>query len=273
MLYSYQKATPDNLTPGRKIPRYLKVIPLFMSSLGLALVAAVIWPMFSYKVTYFLVSKAQESDLLSPAIYESFASESNEMADSDLTVLSDLDYTKASNWFSFTPSQPSLQTSDVSTSQSQFIDLNNTISTNDLPPISESSYILSIPSLGIKQATVRADTDDLTKSLVQFKETSTPGQPGSPVIIGHSTLPQFFNPNNYLTIFATLPTLKLGSDVFVSYAGVKYTYRISKMYEIKPSDVWILRQDYSQKSLKLITCVPPGTTIRRLVIEADLIPT
>ena len=76
-----------------------------------------------------------------------------------------------------------------------------------------------------------------------------------------------------MTIFSTLPNLKLGADIFVDYAGVKYTYRVSKMYEVKPNEFWVLKQDYNKKILKLITCVPPGTKLRRLVIEAELIKT
>ncbi len=274
MLYSYQKATPDDRTPGKVVPRYLRVIPIFMSSLGLALVAAVVWPMFSYKVNYFFVTKTQESELLSPAVYESFASETSRNNNNQPVVLSEVDYTKASNWFSFSPSDLApTSDSSASTSQSQFINLTKDNPAQEPPPLSATTYTLAIPSLGIKEANVHADSDDLAKSLVQFKQTAAPGQFGSPVIIGHSTLPQFFNPTNYLTVFATLPTINLGADIFITYAGVKYTYRINKMYEINPTDVWILRQDYSQKSLKLITCVPPGTTLRRLVVEADLIPT
>ena len=86
-------------------------------------------------------------------------------------------------------------------------------------------------------------------------------------------LRQFFNPKNYLTIFSTLPSLKIGADIFVDYAGVKYTYRVSKMYEVKPNEFWVLKQDYNNKILKLITCVPPGTKLRRLVVEAELIKT
>lgn len=264
MLYSYQKATPDQPSPGKIIPRYLRIFPLLMSSLGLGLVASVVWPIASYNLTYFFNTQNQETSLLSPAIYESFARETGTQ-NNEPTVLSEVDYTKASNWFSFTESaQP--------TSQSEFIDLPKTSPAPELI-VAATEYKISIPSLGIKEATVRSDSDDLTKSLVQFKKTASPGGLGSPVIIGHSTLPQFFNAQNYLTIFATLPTIKLGADIFITYAGVKYTYRITDMYEIKPTDVWILNQDYSKKTLKLITCVPPGTKLRRLVVEADLIPT
>lgn len=271
MLYSYQKATPDHPSPGKVIPRHLKAIPVLISSIGLGLVASVAWPMASYNVTSFFNTKNQDLGLLSPIIYESLASESE--SNSNLpTVLSEVDYTKASNWFTFSPESAPAETSDESISE--FINLNpKEKSPKDELTVRETEYQLAIPSLGIKEATVKTDSEDLAKSLIQYRQTALPGQLGAPIIFGHSTLPQFFNPGNYLTIFSTLPKIKIGSDVFVTYAGVKYTYRISKMFEVKPNEIWVLRQDYSKKTLRLITCVPPGTKLRRLVVEADLIPT
>lgn len=252
MLYSYQKATPAQPSPGKVIPRYLKVLPLLISALGLGLLTSVIWPLVSYQVGLFLHRQNSDTGLLSPIYYESFANETIP-DDNQPVILGEVDYTKASNWFTFSPS--------------------------DLPApppsqaVSLREYKLSIPTLGIKDALVKINSDDLSQSLIQYQQTAFPGQLGSPVIFGHSTLPQFFNPENYLTIFSTLPTLKIGADIFVNYDGVGYTYRIKKMYEVKPDEVWVLRQDYTQKTLKLITCVPPGTKLRRLIIEADLVKT
>lgn len=268
MLYSYQKATRDKPSPGKIIPHYIRILPTLVSALGLGLVASVVWPIGSYNLSRFLES-GNSSSLLNPIIYESFASETDP-GTTGPALIADIDYTKASNWFTFSPTD---LTSSSTSDKPQIIDLRGL----PLAPVGQPTaaaideYQLAIPSLGIKNATVKANTDDLTKSLVQYRQTAFPGEAGAPVIFGHSTLPQFFNEKNYLTIFSTLPNLELGADIFVDYAGVEYTYRVSKMYEVKPNDVWVLRQDYSRKTLKLITCVPPGTKLRRLVVEAELI--
>lgn len=267
MLYSYQKATPETPSPGKIIPRYLRILPTLVSSLGLGLVASVVWPMVSYNLSAKLNSGSNKNNLLSPIIYESFASETNTTAN-EPTLIADVDYTKASNWFTFSPASG---VSGPLPGQSQFINLNGQPSASTPQSTKEEEYRLAIPSLGIKEAIVKANTDDLTKSLIQYQQTAFPGEAGAPVIFGHSTLPQFFNPNNYLTIFSTLPTIKIGADIFVDYAGVKYTYRVSDIYEVKPTEFWVLKQDYTKKILKLITCVPPGTKLRRLVVEAELI--
>lgn len=268
MLYSYQKATSETPSPGKVIPRYLRMLPTLVSSLGLGMVASVVWPMASYNLSLKMNEGGGQNNLLSPIIYESFASENNSNFENEPTLIADIDYTKASNWFTFSPVDSG---SKPFSGQSQFIDLNGQPTVLTERPVSQEQYNLAIPSLGIKEAIVKANTDDLTKSLIQYRQTAYPGEAGAPVIFGHSTLPQFFNPKNYLTIFSTLPNLKIGADIFVDYAGVKYTYRVSKMYEVKPNEFWVLKQDYSNKTLKLITCVPPGTKLRRLVVEAELI--
>jgi len=66
------------------------------------------------------------------------------------------------------------------------------------------SYTASIPSLSIKNATVSIGGEDLSQNLIQYPGTALPGKIGNTVIFGHSVLPQFFNPKNYLSIFSTL---------------------------------------------------------------------
>ena len=62
-------------------------------------------------------------------------------------------------------------------------------------------YTVSIPQLKIDKASVEVSGEDLSKNLVQYPGTALPGKSGKTVIFGHSVLPQFFNPKNYLTIF------------------------------------------------------------------------
>ena len=133
------------------------------------------------------------------------------------------------------------------------------------------SYNLSIPSLSIEDAVVEVGTDDLSKSLIQYKGDSEPGRLGGIVVFGHSTIPQLFNPKNYLSIFSTLPTVNLGEEVTVKYDGRTYVYQIEEKFEVKPSDTWVLEARYDDSYITLITCTPPGTYLRRLVVKGRLI--
>jgi sortase A len=132
-------------------------------------------------------------------------------------------------------------------------------------------YSLSIPKLGIEDARVQIGGEDMMENLVQYPGTALPGQYGNSVIFGHSVLPQFFNPKNYKTIFSTLPTLKEGDEILIDFDGIRYRYLVRKMVEAKPEDVTILEQNYDSQWLSLITCVPPGTYLRRLIVRAQLV--
>jgi len=131
-------------------------------------------------------------------------------------------------------------------------------------------YALSIPKLEISDAVVQIGGDDLMKSLIQYSGTALPGQYGNAVIFGHSVLPQFFNPKNYKTIFSTLPTLKENDEIFINFDGIEYRYQVSKLVEVSPDDISVLEQQYDDESLTLITCAPPGTYLKRLVVRAKL---
>jgi sortase A len=135
-------------------------------------------------------------------------------------------------------------------------------------------YTISIPELGIDSATVSIGGDDLSDSLVQYEGTALPGKIGNAVIFGHSVLPTFFNPENYLTIFSTLPRLDIGDGIFVNYDGIEYKYVVEDMFEVKPKDIQILEQNSSAPYLTLVTCTPPGHPLKpkRLIVRARLIP-
>jgi len=135
-------------------------------------------------------------------------------------------------------------------------------------------YTLSIPRLGVADATVSLGGEDLSEFLIQYPGTALPGKTGNSVIFGHSVLPQFFNPRDYLTVFSTLPSMKKGDPIRIEYDGVSYEYQVTKMFEVLPTNLEVLHQDMGGKFISLVTCVPPGDPRRprRLVVRAQLVP-
>ena len=158
----------------------------------------------------------------------------------------EIDYTNPHNWFPTAPQLP-------------------------VRPSKITHYTLSIPELNIEEAVVQIGGEDLMASLIHYPGTALPGQFGNAVIFGHSVLPQFFNPKNYKTIFSTLPKLKEGDEILVSFDGVLYRYQVVRMVETSPQDVTVLEQRYDNSYLSLITCVPPGTYLKRLVVVTRLV--
>jgi len=105
---------------------------------------------------------------------------------------------------------------------------------------------------------------------VNYGGTAIPPEKGNAVIFGHSTLPQLFNQKDYKTIFATLYKLTVGDVIQIKVAGVEYYYKIFSITVVDPSDTSVFEQNFSDSFLSLVTCTPPGTTWKRLIIKAKL---
>jgi len=112
----------------------------------------------------------------------------------------------------------------------------------------------------------------LSEHLVQYNSDSVPPNPGNTVIFGHSTLPQLYDPENYKTIFANLYKLEVGDKVIVKVANIEHSYKIESITVVEPEDTSVLAQNFSDSFLTLITCTPPGTVWKRLILKARIDP-
>lgn len=132
------------------------------------------------------------------------------------------------------------------------------------------TYSLSIPKLKIDNATVSTTDYDLANHLIQYAGTAIPGQEGNAIIFGHSTLPQWFDPKNYKTIFATLHTIKNGDKIIAKVNNVEYSFKIFSITITSAEDTSIFSQAYDHPYITIVTCTPPGTIWKRLVVRASL---
>jgi sortase A len=240
MTYIYLKRSPPPPLPFRpqvnlaRIPiRQSLAVGLFL--FGLFFLFSAIWPVVSFQIEY----ASRFNQVVNPLSAVFYNRQGAVLGQSE-------DFTQLSSWF-------------ISTGSTA------TITTN-----SPQTYRLSIPKLKIEQAQVIFGGNDLKKSLIHYSETAFPGQLGNAVIFGHSVLPQFFNPKSYMTIFSTLYRLKVGDAIYIDYDTVRYKYLVSDIYEVQPTDLSVLEQRFDNRYLTLITCSPPGTYLRRLVIKTQI---
>jgi sortase A len=133
-----------------------------------------------------------------------------------------------------------------------------------------SSYSISIPKLHVNNAYVTTLDTNVDNHLVHFPGTALPPNKGTAAIFGHSTLPQLFNPTNYKTIFANAHTLAVDDTIEVAMNNNIYTYRIINVSVVDAEDTSYLTQEYDASYLTIITCTPPGTTWKRLIIKSKL---
>lgn len=132
-------------------------------------------------------------------------------------------------------------------------------------------FLISIPKLDIKSAKTQVDSLDFYKSLSHFPGSALPGEKGNVFITGHSALPQFADSKNYRAIFTKLPTLEIGDVVNVQVENKNYQYVVQYKKIVDPNDLSVLSPiSKNAKNLTLMTCVPPGTNLKRIVVISSL---
>ncbi|MFA6519125.1 MAG: sortase [Candidatus Shapirobacteria bacterium] len=235
MAYIYLKKSQPPKRSTQQFPfRRLLALTLFISGAGFLFSA--IFPLVSFQIEY----ASRFHQVVNPLSASFYNRQGVVLGQSE-------DFTQLSSWFvSPSTTSPSFDSG------------------------SPQNYRLSIPKLKVQDAQVLVGSNDLKKSLIQYPETALPGQLGNTVIFGHSVLPQFFNSKSYLTIFSTLYRLKIGDEIFVNYDTVGYKYLVSEIYEVQPTDLSVLEQRFDNRYLTLITCSPPGTYLRRLIIKTQI---
>lgn len=110
---------------------------------------------------------------------------------------------------------------------------------------------------------------ELEKGVLRYPGTARPGENGNAFIFGHSSNFPWM-PGQYNQVFALLDKLVYGDEVIVYYNQKKYVYVINEKQIVKPGDIKILNRDPNRKELSLMTCWPIGTTLKRMVVFAEL---
>lgn len=224
----------------KKRGKWMKVGGWICAGMGIASLVYVLYPLMSYEIR----SRREYGRYLSPV------PAGEELVYEEKVKRGEVDFTRASNWFVGQEETSGFEKGGVR------------------------YYTISVEGLGIKKATVAIGGEDLKESLIQYPGTALPGKKGNAVIFGHSILPQFFNPKDYLTIFSTLMEIKKGDQIVIEYDGIGYEYRVEQIFEVKPTDTQILEQNTADSFVTLVTCVPPGHPLRpkRLIVRARLVP-
>lgn len=111
---------------------------------------------------------------------------------------------------------------------------------------------------------------ELEKGVIRYPGTARPGETGNAFIFGHSSNFPWL-PGNYNQVFALLDQLEAGDEIIAYYGQKKYVYVVSEKTVVKPGDVKALSdRDGTKKELSLMTCWPVGTTLKRMLVFAEL---
>ncbi|MGA2667219.1 MAG: sortase [Patescibacteria group bacterium] len=133
---------------------------------------------------------------------------------------------------------------------------------------------LSVPKISVSapiiwNVDINNYTDQLLLGVVQFKGTALPGQNGNIFITGHSSYYSWVK-SPYKAVFALLDKLNVGDKIYIQYQNSTYTYQVNDSKVVSPNAMQVLGSG-SKPTLTLMTCVPVGTNLNRLIVTADQI--
>lgn len=150
----------------------------------------------------------------------------------------------------------------------------NPITQEENNPVTYTDFHLVIPSLGIN-APVIADVDGsdkegyfkaLESGVAHYKDTAKPGEGSNIFIFGHSSY-YSWSPGNYKEIFVNLPDIKKNDEISVWWQSKEYKYIVTSTKVVEPTETSVLKPTDTEQ-LTLMTCVPPGTAEKRLIVIA-----
>lgn len=225
--------------------RYARLFGLVLCIFGLVMVAYFSFPLLSFQIYLQPVFASQKLAAPIPQTTMLTSDSFKDLLQSTADTLAGVDYTDAKNWY------PSIQQAHTDRAVTH--------------------YKLSIPKIHQFDLDVSTVDTDLSHHLVQYGGTAVPPSKGTAVIFGHSTLPQLFKPGDYDTVFAYAHTLQIGDEIDIKVDKLNYTYRIYNITITSPLDTSFFAQNYDDNYLILVTCTPPGTTWRRLLIRARIV--
>ena len=124
-------------------------------------------------------------------------------------------------------------------------------------------YILRIPSIDsenpVREGTER---DVLSDSLGHESGTAFAGEEGNCVIAGHRNY-------NFGKYFNRLDEVEIDDLIYLDSATETYTYVVTDIQVVDPTDVEILEPIEGKETLTLYTCTPIYIATHRLVIIAE----
>lgn len=109
----------------------------------------------------------------------------------------------------------------------------------------------------------------LRDGVAHAKGTKLPGEGGNIFLFAHSSA-DLLTAERYNSVFYLMHHLEIGDTVKVWNQGHEYVYVVSDRKFALPTEIHYLTANSKTEQLTLMTCWPPGTTLKRLIIVAQL---
>lgn len=109
----------------------------------------------------------------------------------------------------------------------------------------------------------------LTQGVAHADGTSLPGENGNIFIFAHSGT-DLIEANRYNAVFYLLYKLEKDDEIYIFYQGEEYKFNVIDIKKVSANEISYLDSKENENKLTLMTCWPPGTTLKRLVVIAKL---
>jgi len=138
-------------------------------------------------------------------------------------------------------------------------------------------FTLVIPKIYVKESVI-ANVDPtrkdnylpaLQKGIAHAAGTAMPGDGQLGYYFAHSSGMNILAPQKQ-AIFYLLGKLKEGDEVYLFREGKKYTFEVSGKQVLEADNVTFLNTLYDKETIVMQTCWPIGTSLRRLIVTAQL---
>jgi len=142
-----------------------------------------------------------------------------------------------------------------------------------LPP--NTDFSLTIDKIGASAAIIQDvspyDSKEyqlaLKDGVAHASGTKVPGQGGNIFLFAHSSA-DLLTAERYNSVFYLMHHLMPGDTIKLWYQGLEHDYLVTEKHFVSPNDTKYLTTNYSVETLTLMTCWPPGTTFKRLIVLA-----
>lgn len=141
------------------------------------------------------------------------------------------------------------------------------------------NFTIIIPKLNINTKVIKNvnpyDSKEyqvaLSKGVAHAITSALPGDNKNIFLFAHSS-DNFLNANRYNSIFYLLYKLKPSDSIYLVYNSKIFEYRIGKISYVSANEVSYLEsKNTNSETLTLMTCWPPATTFKRLIVTAKYI--
>jgi len=109
----------------------------------------------------------------------------------------------------------------------------------------------------------------LARGVAHAEGSALPDEFGNIFLFAHSS-GDWYTANQYNSVFYLLNKLEKKDEINIYYQNKKYTYKVMEKKVVAPFEIDYLIGKRNKKTLTLMTCWPPGTTLKRLIIVAGL---